>query len=444
MTERDIRLLLDRSGLPIPERLWPLPDKALEHPTVRSYANTQKRFIVNIAGRQSYKSEIAKRRLFKMAVTQPNRRFLVGMPTWTQTKKYYWESPLALKWMFPDWMIDDYSDSDLVMKLRNGTRIELFSGEAPQRIEGGSCDGVLLDECGDMDLRRIWEQTVSPMIVATHGWVMFLGVPRQSTGLYYKELWNRHKDNDDPDWGCFTWRSDEILSKTEIGLIKAQIDELTFLQEYCGQFVEYGGGLAYHQYSDDIVQPQSINPLRPMFLLFDFNVNPFVCLIAQQDQDGTSRILSEIIARHSNVYDIFPRITTRLLELNPTAKSRPLILYGDYSGTAKSVSSRGAVWDELRQQFEANGWENILKIRSNPQIDRRVATVNARLRSADGKRHLFIDPSCRFLLDDFKMVSMADLTQNKDRVGDRTHTSDALGYYLYYEFAPSNVEMFNV
>jgi hypothetical protein len=69
-----------------------------------------------------------------------------------------------------------------------------------------------------------------------------------------------------------------------------------------------------------------------------------------------------------------------------------------------------------------------------------VNLVNSRFLNAAGERRLFIDPKCKELILDLERVCWRtdDLGQptseldKSDRM--RTHTSDALGYYLAQAF----------
>lgn len=429
----------------LPQRLFTIPPHVLNHPEINRYMHENKRYKITIAGRQSFKSEIAKRRMFVDSLTIPNGRFLIGMPVWTQCKKFFWTSPLSIKSMYPKSFIESVSESELVITLKNRTTIELFSADTVERIEGGSANGVILDECGDMDLQRVWERSISPMIMPTHGWVMFLGVPRQTMGIYYKELWTRYHTNPDDEWGTYTWRSSDVLSKDEIARIKTQIDELTFTQEYLGEFVDYGGGLAYHQFSEENIKEQEWINAQPIFLAMDFNRNPFVINVGQVRFDGKIFVHDQIYGRNTNVINMAQQVKDYFKERfgEEDAKRKVFNIYGDYTGTNKHVSARGSAWDEWTSAFRIGGWGMNLRIKPNPPIDRRVGAMNSRLRSADGKRHISINPKCQFLLEDMKMVSMDDLTKDKAKVGDRTHASDGLGYMVNYEYPLNNTVMYN-
>jgi hypothetical protein len=77
---------------------------------------------------------------------------------------------------------------------------------------------------------------------------------------------------------------------------------------------------------------------------------------------------------------------------------------------------------------------------ANPLVRDRVNCVNARLLNSVGDCRLFIDPRCQELLRDLEQVTW-QLNQHgavtteiakSDRA--RTHSSDALGYYISQAF----------
>jgi hypothetical protein len=70
----------------------------------------------------------------------------------------------------------------------------------------------------------------------------------------------------------------------------------------------------------------------------------------------------------------------------------------------------------------------------------RINCVNSRLRNNLDDARLFIDPRCRELVKDLEQVAWATdstgaVTSDVDKSDRaRTHTSDALGYYIAHAF----------
>jgi phage terminase large subunit len=76
--------------------------------------------------------------------------------------------------------------------------------------------------------------------------------------------------------------------------------------------------------------------------------------------------------------------------------------------------------------------------RANPAVRERVELVNAKLKSADGEKHLVVHSKCGELIKDLEQVSYKPDSTVIDKEKDprRTHLSDALGYLLWQECRP--------
>jgi hypothetical protein len=65
----------------------------------------------------------------------------------------------------------------------------------------------------------------------------------------------------------------------------------------------------------------------------------------------------------------------------------------------------------------------------------RVAAVNARCETMDGRRHLVIDPTCVHLIADLEQVIFKDNGElDKSSNPMLTHVSDAAGYWIHREW----------
>jgi hypothetical protein len=65
----------------------------------------------------------------------------------------------------------------------------------------------------------------------------------------------------------------------------------------------------------------------------------------------------------------------------------------------------------------------------------RVAAVNARCETMDGRHHFTLDPSCKRLQSDLEQVTFADNGDLDKKTNPLlTHISDALGYWVERDF----------
>ena len=431
----------------IPRRWWPYPDKVTQHPIISQYLNDYHRHIITISGRRSYKSEGAKRKICLLAMERPNTRYLIVCPTLSQVKNIYWTGVLSIVDFFPKFAIKKISENDLKITLTNNSVIQCGSADTIQRWEGIDIDGCLLDEAGDIqNLREVYERSIVPMTLTTNGFIWVSGVPRQEVGSDYKEMWQKYSKGKYKDWHSYTWASSDVLDESELEIIRANTDPLTFQQEFLGHFHEGFGGLAYSQFNEPVHVKKEIpiNDSLPIFCCIDFNTSIMPISIGQvtsmYTQNAFINVIDESVQRHTNIYKAIDALKIKLIELahhdTSLAKSRGTVLYGDHTANNGTLGTKGSYWDEIKGMFKADNWPIEIKTKYNPLVDKRISAVNCRLRSADGRIHMAVSERAQELLKDFKMVSYADLTHNKDRLEkqERTHASDGFGYFCHYHF----------
>lgn len=433
---------LIREGL-LSDRWFDYPDAVYKNTTIRDYMNSDSRFILVAAGRRAYKTEIAKRKLVLDAIQHSNRRYIVGASTFTQTKLIYWQS---LQELIPKWVVKRIKESELIIELTNGSIIQLFSADSVERIEGGNpVSGCILDEVSEYDIKAVWSRNIRPLLSDANGWAILIGVPRQTTGIQFKEMFKQYQKY--PEWKVFTWSSIGILPQSEIDEIKATTDPITFAIEYGGSFTDNSGGLAYYRFNPDLhIKNVDFNMSLPVSITFDFNhsiMSPNICQVVNND---IVVVHDQVVDRNTNVYKLAPLLQKKLIDLHGgnehLAKSKRTWLYGDAAGFSETANSRGSAWEELKQMFA--GWNVDLRVKGkNPLIDKRISAVNARLQSADDRIHCYINPKAEELIKDFELVSLDDLTKDKGKVGERTHSSDGFGYMIDYEFPLRTTGMYN-
>ncbi len=223
-------------------------------------------------------------------------------------------------------------------------------------------------------------------------------------------------------------------------------DPLFYQQEVLGQFLNTRQGRAYYAFSRaDHVCEVEYDRTLPLRWAWDFNLSPMCSVICQQDDragnhPGEVRVLDEIVLPTSSTPEVCREFLARYVR-HATGSNRKVIVYGDASGsTAHTVTGRSDY--HLIREFFRGLPDFRLELhvpRANPTVRDRVNVVNARFMNAAGRRSLFVDPRCRELIADLEQVSYKPGSSQLDKESDpaRTHTSDALGYYLWYEFRPA-------
>jgi hypothetical protein len=407
------------------------------------------RFNINHSGRRSGKTElVGKRRIIKKALKGgpfPDWRCFVGAPVRHQAKKIYWSD---LKAMIPKQFIWKINESELIIHLVNASEIHVVGLDRPERVEGIPWDHGLLDEYGNMK-PNAWDENIRPALSDRKGSCDFIGVPEGRN--HYFDLTLLAKEEiaaGGEDWAIWHWPSWEILDEDEIRAAKRDMDELVFMQEYGGQFINFTG-MAYYQFDADIHVGryfQYYNPKKPIVLCFDFNVSPGVAVIAQEmgsdvfdipmGKTITVAIGEVYIPRQSNTVRVCEKIIADWHHHQGN-----IICYGDSTGGAEgSAKVKGSDWDLIKStlmpHFGKQLYFNVpLK---NPRERQRVNAVNSRLMAYDGEVKMVVDGhKCPHLVKDLEGVRVIEGTAGQiDKKSDPklTHISDALGYYVVKQF----------
>lgn len=362
-------------------------------------------------------------------------RYLAAAPTNKQAKRIFWED---FKKLTPAFAIERVYDGELYIRLKTGAELHVAGMDSPDRVEGQIWNHVLLDEYGNM-AERVWPEVISPVLADTGGGCDFTGVPEGRN--HYYDLIEKMKHR--PDVAVFHWPSWEILPADEIEVQRANLDELTFNQEFGGEFVHFAGR-AYYAFDQKIHCADLSNlydTRAPISFCFDFNVDPGVAVIVQERKlpnglDGTACIGEVYVPKNSNT-----EIVSRKLCADWGNHTGRIHLFGDHTGGARGTAKTlGSDWDiiksVLRTTFGADQIHD--NVATNPPVKKRVNAMNSRLRAVDGSIRLMVDPlRCPNLVRDLDGVTILEGSAgeiDKKSSTHLTHISDALGYYVYGMF----------
>lgn len=124
---------------------------------------------------------------------------------------------------------DDFRESELAVRLSNGSRVRLYGADNPDSMRGLYFSGVCLDEYADMK-RSMWEAVLRPALSDRRGWAVFIGTPKGHNAFW--ELYDRATR--DPDWFTLTVRASEsgLISAEELVAARKQMRDSLYEQEY--------------------------------------------------------------------------------------------------------------------------------------------------------------------------------------------------------------------
>jgi hypothetical protein len=398
-------------------RRWFLvPPQVQRHMTINHYRLDKIRFKTVHAGRRSYKTEWAKRHLVNEACRNTGLNLFFGAPTREHVKRMVWNDLKNLAGP----MIQDRSETELWLKTLTGSTLYCVGFDKAERFDGTPWHGGILDEYADMK-PDVLDEHVYPALMDTKGWCWFIGVPGGKN--HYFDLVQKARESKNPQWADYCWLSADVMSPEEIAEAQGRMDPRTFRQELEGSFESYEGRAFVYYDSSVHRKPVVFNPLLPLDVACDFNLDPAIWEICQ-DHRGTICVLDEIKQRQTDIYKLCVELKRRI-ESKPLNKLR---FFGDYQhGTARSVSAVASSWQILRGEFPHAEF----CLRPNPRILDGINAVNSKLRNAKGQTSFLIDPKCLELHKDFEQCSTQDILDRAEGK-DRGHASSTMRYYCNY------------
>jgi len=415
------------------DRWYPLT----EHSVQTDLVNDAVRFKVVPAGRRSGKTERAKRFVVREAFREPMPYF-VAAPTRDQVKRIYWQDLKRL--CFTSVLGDkSVSESELQIRLPNGSTISLIGLDQPQRMEGVLWGGGVIDEIADVR-EGAWQENISPALDTYNPlrpkyrpWCWLIGVP---DGLnHYYEMAEYARTAGDPDWKLYTWKSADILPADVIEAAKRRMSARQYRQEYEASF-ETATGRVYEDYSSANHTNETIKPHEQLMWHHDFNFTPMSSGLGVRRGEAFY-ILDEIILRSATSR----QSALEFVEKYKNHTNRSVIIYGDPAGRAGEKHGHASDYTEMEQVLRTNNWKVERRVKSAaPAIKDRQNAVRAKIHNAKGQVSLFVNPKLApYAHKGLATVQIKSGSTFHEEDSDYQHITTAIGYCVDYEW-PIRVE----
>jgi hypothetical protein len=154
----------------------------------------------------------------------------------------------------------------------------------------------------------------------------------------------------------------------------------------------------------------------------DFNTDPMSAVIALRK--GNNLIcIAEIVIFGSNTDEMVKEIHQRY-------PNRQIIIYPDPAARQRKTSAGGRTDLSILQNA---GF--MTKARSaHPAVRDRINSVNSRLKSGSGERHLFFTDKCKQAIKSLERQTYKEGTSQPNKDDGYDHMNDALGYMVEYLF----------
>ena len=405
-------------------------------PNQITVAGSSARFRVLASGRRFGKTYLAIYELLRRAAHTKQVVWYVA-PSYRQAKQIAWtmlkDAIFTLNWQAK------FNESDLsCLLVQSGSTIALRGADNYDSLRGVGINFLAIDEAADVK-QEAWTEVLRPTLSDTGGEAFFLGTPKGRNWFY--DIYMRGKS------GAQGWESWQFTTldggnvpEDEVEIAKSDLDELTFNQEYLASFVNFHGRAYYPFTYESHVSELKYNSKSPLILCFDFNVDPGVCAIVQEQelpngQYGTGVIDEVYIPKNSNT----PAVCQKVIQLYGKHEGH-VVCYGDATGGARGTAKvSGSDWDLIRQELrQAYGGRLAINVPSaNPRERVRINSVNTRLQAQSGEIRLMVNKKCKHTIKDFEGVQLLEGGSGElDKKADATltHISDAIGYYINYKF----------
>ena len=378
-------------------------------------STSNKRFRVLVSGRRFGKTFLCITEMMKYA-SQVKKNIWYVAPTFKMAREIVWSKLKEILHSF-NW-VETINESNLQITIKKtGSKISLKGCENYDSLRGTGLDFLILDEFADID-EKAWTEVLRASIADTKGDVLMCGSPKGFGNWAYR-MYLKGKEDSEWDSFQFTTLQGGMVPSEEIEQAKQDIDIRTFRQEFEGSFENYAGAVYYNFHAVDNVKPKNIDWSKPLHIGLDFNVDPMSACVAQLEKD-TIHFVDEIVIYSSNTDEMVEEIRNRY------GTKQKIFVYPDPACRQRKTSAGGKTDLTILQNA---GFNVKCKLKHSPIRDR-INAVNSRLKSADGKRYIFISPSCKIMIKGLQRQIYKENTNIPDKEEGYDHMNDSIGYLI--------------
>jgi phage terminase large subunit len=397
-------------------------------------------FIVICAGRRTGKTLLALMDILLTAMTTDGAQCWYIAPTYGMAKSIAWgELKAMIEPLRPAHGISKISESDLLIRLTNGSMIQLKGADYEDSLRGMGLDLAVLDEYAVMK-PAVWDEILRPSIIDRNGKALFIFTPKgynHAHRLYVQE------SREPQSWKSYHFQTidNPHIDRAEIEQARRDMDPRAFRQEFCASFEVFGGQVFsdFDRKRHVSKEPIAFVPTAEYALGVDFGwSSPTAVLFINVLPNEDVQVWGELGRRETSMPQIALDIKNRTRGMGLDVYKRkvdavPTLIGCDPAGDARSESLGTSSVEELRNIFSYNA----VKYRRNYPgiIQDGINQIRKWLRN--GK--LKIDPSCTNLIQAFEMYRYPDPKGDiqseqplKDGISD--HWIDALRYFFLNRF----------
>jgi hypothetical protein len=377
-------------------------------------ADSRARFKVLITGRRFGKTHLCIREICRHA-TRPNSKIFYVSPSYRQAKQICWDE-LKNRLRPLNW-IAKINETDLSIRLVNGSIIALRGADNYDSLRGVRLDYCVLDEIADIE-QKAWTEVLRPTLSDTGGGALFCGTPKGRGNWSFDLYTHAGTDKAWARWQ-FTTLDGGFIPEEEVLQAQADLDDRTYRQEYLGSFETYSGAIYYKFNTEENVKKFTYDPESVLHIGADNNVDPHMACVAVKTKSGL-HVIDDIKIIGSSTEILCTEIRNRY-------PKNPIVMYPDPAGNQRRTSAGG----KTDMTIMRNAGFQVLARHRHPAVKDRINAVNSLLCNQAGERRLTVDPTCRNVIQSLSRQTYKPGTQIPDD-GDLSHMADALGYMVEY------------
>ena len=373
------------------------------------------RFKVITAGRRFGKSVLGLMFLLKGEMLQGSNRWYIS-PTYRQGKLTVWPILKSIIRNQPDWKINETELSCT----RSGATIAIKGSDASDSLRGAELTRCVLDEYA-YQKSGVFEEVIYPMLTTTHGNALMIGTPDGFSNNNFYDYFLKGQ-GEDPQWKSWQYKTIDggFVDQKELDLAKSNLDERAYRQEFMASF-ETAANLAAWAFSRDEHIKTADESSSYWVIGLDFNVDYMSAVLANVYGDGTVHYVDEIRQRNSSTEMICKEMKDKWPKAND--------IFPDPAGSARSTTSHRSDHQILKD----HGY-SVYARKAHPSHRDRLNALNRKLKDANGKIKMTVDPKCTYLIKDLEQVQR-DRKGGIDKTNiELTHSLDACSYLIEYKW----------
>jgi hypothetical protein len=332
----------------------------------------------------------------------------------------------------PPWYQSRFESHVNVLSVANGFQAvcrSMHDSGADRNLRGLELATIILDEVREME-----ENTFDILLACLRSKHEPRRMRLATTPNGHDWIWRKFVENPLAGSQYFkgTTMTNKWLPQDYSTMLQSSFSRELYAQEVLGEFVNLASGLAFQFGLKNVDQNIHFNPLLPLLVSIDLNVQPMGGVVAQV-HDKTIHVFDEIYI-HNNAQT---RNALRWAR-DKYPEARECWHMVDEAGAARSTRTIETdvtlATEEARRLWPMS---KSLNGTHKPRVRDRINALNALLDPAVGPVRLKIHPRCKQTMLDLESLQWDESGTKLDKCDStRSHWADALNYLTWRMFPP--------